>query len=120
MRAIPPFKLTPEPLNDEARALPPFKLAGGDIGRRHRLGGSPEFIQAHDTPACSCGKAMTFYAQLDSINDEFCLADCGMIYVFVCFDCFETKALLQSPSGASAGSPMTRPEQTASLIHAAT
>ena len=28
---------------------------------------------------------MTYYAQLDSINDEFCIADCGMIYVFVCF-----------------------------------
>jgi hypothetical protein len=25
------------------------------------------------------------------------LADCGMIYVFVCFDCFETKSILQSP-----------------------
>ncbi|CAN7721300.1 hypothetical protein LJR290_006098 [Variovorax sp. LjRoot290] len=39
---------------------------------------------------------MTFYAQLDSINDEVVLADCGMIYVFVCFDCFETKSILQS------------------------
>ncbi len=27
--------------------------------------------------------------------DEFVLADCGMIYVFVCFDCFETKSILQ-------------------------
>ena len=39
---------------------------------------------------------MTFYAQLDSINDDFCLADCGMIFVFVCFECFETKSVLQS------------------------
>jgi hypothetical protein len=39
---------------------------------------------------------MTFYAQLDSINDEFCLADVGMIYVFVCFDCYDTKSILQS------------------------
>jgi hypothetical protein len=39
---------------------------------------------------------MTFHAQIDSINDEIALADCGMIYVFVCFDCFETKSLLQS------------------------
>lgn len=39
---------------------------------------------------------MSFYAQLDSINDDIILADCGMIYVFVCFDCLETTALLQS------------------------
>ena len=96
MRQIPPFKLVPEPLNDEAAALPAFKWAGGDIGRRHRLGGRPDFIQSADQPKCSCGKEMTFYAQLDSINDEFDLADCGMIFVFVCFDCFESKAILQS------------------------
>lgn len=96
MRAIPPFRLPAEPLSEEAPALPPFKWAGRDIGRRHRLGGKPDFIQADDVPACSCGKSMTFHAQLDSINDEFCLADCGMIYVFVCFDCFETRSPLQT------------------------
>jgi hypothetical protein len=31
---------------------------------------------------------MTFYGQLDSISDEFILADCGLVYIFVCFDCF--------------------------------
>lgn len=96
MRNIPPFKLIPEPLNEEAKKLPPFKWAGGDIGHRHQLGGRPIFIQDQSPPTCSCGKDMTFYAQLDSINDEFVLADCGMIYVFVCFDCFETKSILQS------------------------
>ena len=39
---------------------------------------------------------MTFYAQLDGIGDEFALADCGLIYVFVCFNDFEVKAILQS------------------------
>ena len=39
---------------------------------------------------------MTFYGQLDSINDDIVLADCGIVYVFVCFHCFETKAILQS------------------------
>jgi len=39
---------------------------------------------------------MTFYGQLDSVGDAVCLADCGMIYVFVCFDCYETKSVLQS------------------------
>jgi hypothetical protein len=40
---------------------------------------------------------MTFYAQLDSIGDEVVLADCGMIYVFVCFRCFQTATVLQTP-----------------------
>jgi hypothetical protein len=96
MKAIPAFKLVPEPLTEEAAKLPPFKWAGGDIGRRHRLGGEPQFLQPRDHPSCSCGKSMTFYGQLDSINDEFALADCGMIYVFVCFDCFQTASVLQS------------------------
>lgn len=96
MRDIPPFKLTPEPLTDEAATLPPFKWAGDDIGKRHRLGGKPDFIQGEEVPRCSCSKDMAFYAQLDSINYEFVLADCGMIYVFVCFDCLETKSVLQS------------------------
>jgi hypothetical protein len=33
---------------------------------------------------------------LDSINDEFVLSDCGMTYVFACFNCLETKSILQS------------------------
>ncbi len=39
---------------------------------------------------------MTFYGQLDSVGDDICLADVGIVYVFVCFDCYETKSLLQS------------------------
>ena len=58
----------------KARALPPLKQAAGDIGRQHRLGGSPDFTQANKFPVCSCGKATTFHARLDSINDELCLA----------------------------------------------
>jgi hypothetical protein len=38
---------------------------------------------------------MTFYGQLDSINDEFVIGDVGLVYVFVCFDCLTTKAVLQ-------------------------
>lgn len=95
MRPIPPFKLVPQPLNEEAAALPPFRWTSGEEGKRHRLGGEPEFLQMPDYPKCSCGEQMTFYGQLDSINDEFVLADCGIIYVFVCFDCLETKSILQ-------------------------
>jgi len=67
-----------------------------DCGKRHRLGGMPDFLQPTDFPACPCGKQMTFYGQLDSINDEINLADCGLIQVFVCFDCFETQSILTS------------------------
>jgi hypothetical protein len=43
-----------------------------------------------------CRDAMTFYGQLDSVGDAFCLADCGIVYVFVCFGCFSSKCVLQS------------------------
>jgi hypothetical protein len=39
---------------------------------------------------------MTFYAQLDSLNDDIVLGDVGMVYLFVCFDCLEVRALLQT------------------------
>ena len=96
MRSIPPFKLLPVPLNSDAESLPKYQWAPDEIGTRHQLGGAPSFLQGKISPKCSCGEEMTFYAQLDSINDEINLADCGLIYVFVCFDCFETKSILQS------------------------
>lgn len=97
MRTIPPFKLIPEHLTDEARAMPKFKWAPQEAGTRHQLGGEPTFLQRTDWPECSsCGQKMTFYGQLDSINDDVILADCGLIYVFVCFDCYTTSSILQS------------------------
>ncbi|MGJ5082654.1 hypothetical protein [Bradyrhizobium sp. HKCCYLS3013] len=97
MKVIPPFQLVPEPLDDVAREMPPFKLAPKPIGRRHRLGGSPDFIQGDEWPTCkTCRVKMTFYGQLDSINDEICIADCGMIYVFLCFDCYASESFVQS------------------------
>src|SRR5260221_600456 len=41
-------------------------------------------------------QAMSFYGQLDSINDEFCIADCGMICVFICFGCNTTLSMIHS------------------------
>ena len=96
MKRIPPFKLVPEPLNEDATKLAAFKWAGGDVGKRHRIGGTPDFITETNFPACECGETMTFYGQLDSLNDEFVLADCGIIHVFVCFECFQTKSILSS------------------------
>ena len=87
----------PEPLNDAAKALPSFQWAADEVGKRHRLGGEPEFIQEASVPACpECRQEMTFYAQLDSINDDYCIADCGMVYVFVCFDCNTVASFVQS------------------------
>jgi len=93
---IPPVPLIAAPETPEAKAAVGFKWAGPPIGNRHRIGGSPDWSQADETPTCLCGKHMDFYAQLDSLGDDYCLADCAMIFVFVCWDCFETKSVLQS------------------------
>ena len=93
---IPPIKLVPTPESTEARRAIGFAQAGAPIGNRHRIGGEPDWIQGDEVPACSCGKGMSFYAQLDSIGDAHNIGDCGMIYVFLCWDCLETKSVLQS------------------------
>jgi len=97
MKKIPPFKLVPEPQNDDAKNLPKFKWATKEIGTRHQLGGEPKFLQSASWPSCpTCREEMTFYGQLDSINDVICIADCGMIYVFICFGCFQSSSMVQS------------------------
>lgn len=98
MKRIPPFKLVPEPLTEEARKLPPFRWADPDVGQRHRLGGAPpsSLGQEHWPQCPECGGRMSFYGQLDSINDEFCIADAGLVCVFVCFECNEVRATIES------------------------
>lgn len=93
MKLIPPYELKPLPLNDEATKLTPFKWASPEIGKRHKLGGVPREIERRFWPTCKeCSEKMTFYGQLDSINDEFMIADCGIIEVYFCFDCIEVSA----------------------------
>ena len=93
---IPEIKLIPKPESDEARQAVGYRW-NENAGTRNKLGGKPDWIQSDATPECiDCGKPMTFYGQLDSIGDEFDLADCGILYVFVCFDCYTTKSILQS------------------------
>ena len=54
-------------------------------------------IQDLPDPDCPvCGERMTFYGQLDSINDEFCIADVGLIYVYLCFNDFSAEAVVDS------------------------
>jgi len=99
MKKIPMFRLVPEPASDAARQLPGFKWAGDEVGKRHQLGGLPAPSMSDDRwPQCpDCHEPMTFYGQLDSINDEFCVADAGFICVFICFDCNEVKAVIETP-----------------------
>lgn len=93
---IPEIKLVPDPQTKKAKQAVGFQW-NEEAGTRHKLGGTPNFIQNEKWPECTaCRKRMTFYAQLDSIGDKYNLADCGMIYVFVCFGCFEIKSILQS------------------------
>jgi hypothetical protein len=92
---IPPVPLVPAPESDDAKRAVGFKWAGDPIGKRHRIGGEPDWIQSEEVPFCTCGKKMSFYGQLDSLGDEYAIADCGMIYAFLCWDCLETKSVLQ-------------------------
>jgi len=94
---IPEIWLRPEPTTPEGQNALGFRWASEDVGKRHKLGGDPQWLSASDWPSCTdCRQPMTFYGQFDSIGDDFALADCGMIYVFVCFDCFTTSSLLQT------------------------
>lgn len=96
---IPAFRLIPQPLSLEAERLldrPPE--VDPTIGERHRLGGVPDQRPGSEWPVCSsCRETMTFYAQLDALpSGGFDLADAGLIHVFVCFDCFEVTARLDT------------------------
>src|SRR5258708_13397115 len=86
MKYLPKFKLVPEPLDEAAKSLPAFRWAPDEVGHRHQLGGEPTFLQTPEWPLCAtCREPMSFYVQLDSLNDDYVLADCGLLYVFVCF-----------------------------------
>ena len=91
---IPKIKLVPTPETTEAKAAIGYewnKIAG----TRHFLGGNPDELSIQGYPRCKeCNEIMTFYAQIDSIGDDYDLADCGVIHNFVCFDCFTVQALL--------------------------
>ncbi|ANH67792.1 hypothetical protein ABE85_09775 [Mitsuaria sp. 7] len=93
---IPAVPLVPAPETPESQAIVGFKRAGHPMGARHRIGGDPEWIQDPDIPACGCAQPMSFYAQIDSLGDAVCIGDCGMVYVFICWDCLTTKSVLQS------------------------
>ena len=96
-RTIPAIRLRVEPQDNAGRALIGFKYAGGNIGDRNQIGGEPTWLQGDDSPTCpQCRQEMTFYGQLDSVGDDLVIGDCGIIYVFLCFDCNHAEARVQS------------------------
>ena len=97
MKELPEVPLIPQIAQGSAADVPRFKWSDPVLGTRHKLGGKPDLIQFDPSPKCpDCGELMTFYAQLDSINDDVVIADCGLIYVYMCFDCYTTSAHVQS------------------------
>ena len=77
------------------------------LGLRSKLGGIPDWDQDDETPICPrCKKKMCFIAQIDSFENtkeynphplfqDYMFGDVGMIYVFLCYDCMETKSIVQ-------------------------
>ena len=98
MKHIPRFRLVPEPADEDARRLAKFRWAGDDVGSRHQLGGEPTpAISESHWPRCpDCRERMSFYGQLDSLNDDYCVADAGVLCIFFCFDCNEVVATVES------------------------
>jgi uncharacterized protein YwqG len=87
-----------------------------NLGLRTKLGGEPDWEQNNEHPDCpSCTTPMSFVAQIDSIEhwsdanphsrnpigqgrSDFMFGDVGMIYVFFCFDCLESKSIFNAVS----------------------
>ena len=87
------------------RIIVTSQFDGHEPGKRTKLGGEPEWIQADEIPICECcEERMRFIAQIDSLDadsnlgyweQQFMFGDVGMIYVFYCFNCLETKSVFQ-------------------------
>jgi hypothetical protein len=96
-----------QPISVRKRASSPD---ADNLGMRSKLGGSPDWIQADNTPVCEdCKLPMTFVAQIDSIEhddarnphrksppeQEFMFADVGMLYLFWCARCCSHQSVFQ-------------------------
>jgi hypothetical protein len=97
MKELPEVPLIPQIAHGSPANVPKNEWSNPILGTRHKLGGKPDLIQFDPSPKCpDCGEPMTFYAQLDSINDQVVIADCGLIYVYLCFGCYVSIAHVQS------------------------
>ena len=94
MKKIPEIKLSPKAETKEAKHVLGFEPSDTFWGSC-KYGGEPDWIQDPFEPEC-CGKPMTFYAQIDGLHNDFELADSGIIYVFVCMNCYSAFSEMQS------------------------
>jgi hypothetical protein len=93
---IPEIPLRTAPESSKAKAVVAGNYGYSEAGDKHQLGGTPDWIQSDEPPACpECGEPMDFYGQLDHLGSVESLRDCGMIYVFLCRVCYTTEAVLQ-------------------------
>ncbi|CUH67321.1 hypothetical protein TL5118_02141 [Thalassovita autumnalis] len=94
---LPEFKIVLEPRSEDAISAQGFDWADDDVGTRSKVGGAADLPAEVALPNCpSCTVAMTFVSQLDSIGDSICFADAGLLFTFVCFDCFEAASIIHS------------------------
>ncbi len=92
---IPRIKLVANPETEEAKSVIGYKW-NEHAGKRHFLGGKPNNMEENEYPNCKdCGEKMTFYSQIDSIGENFDLADCMVIHTYVCFDCFTVESQIR-------------------------
>jgi hypothetical protein len=93
---IPEISLKMVPECSKAHAVVNGSFGYSEAGNGHKLGGSPDWIQSDETPDCpECGEPMDFYGQLDHLGSIESLKDEGMIYVFLCRECYATETVLQ-------------------------
>lgn len=94
--SFPEIPLRMEPETSKAKALVDGTFGCQAAGDRHKLGGKPDWLQDDETPDCpECEEPMDFYGQLDNLGSVEGLKDGGMIYVFLCRECYVTEAVLQ-------------------------
>ena len=68
------------------------------LGQDINLEEFPSFYNESEFPTCpDCNKEMTFYGQLDSINDNYCIARLRYDICFIsALTDLETKSIIQS------------------------
>ncbi|RYE90905.1 MAG: hypothetical protein EOO37_01785 [Cytophagaceae bacterium] len=91
MTLIPEIKLIPLPETEEAKAAIGYKW-NSIAGTRHKLGGAAVGNRVEIPAYIECKQPMICYATIDSIGEDYDLADCCVINVFVCLNCLTTQS----------------------------
>ncbi len=96
MKTIPEYRLELRNVDGSPVITKRFKWASPEIGSRSKIGGNPDPLCGERPRCSSCQKEMSFYAQIDSLDDDNVIGDCGMIFVFICLDCGIPEAIVKS------------------------